>query len=230
MVQRLALLTLLALAPFMTKAQEVEKGSTAKNTSRKPSRDFVMVQMGYEGWNKPDSIKTTGIGRAFNAYLCYDFPIKKTKLSFAAGIGIGTSNVYFDNQELFYRDTSSRVEFINETRDYKKYKFTTAYIEAPFELRYFSNVENRNRGFKAAIGLRAGTLVSAHTKSRVNGTKTNEKVIRKDYLESWRFAGTVRVGWGNFSVFGAYGLTPLFKEGQGPEITSYTVGLCLTGL
>src|SRR5690606_9306855 len=108
-----------------------------------------------------------------------------------------------------------RVEFINELKDYKRYKLTTAYLEAPFELRFFGNRENRNKGFKAAIGLRVGTLLSAHTKGRINNTKISEKVIRKDHLDPWRFAGTVRVGWGNFCVFGTYGLNNLYRVNQG---------------
>jgi hypothetical protein len=57
-----------------------------------------------------------------------------------------------------------------------------------------------------------------------------EKINTKAYLEPWRFAATGRLGWGNFSVFGAYNLTKLYKESQGPEITPYSIGLCITGL
>lgn len=202
----------------------------------KPSRDFVMLQFTYEGWsNHPDSVKSSGFGRGFNGYLCYDFPIQKSHFSFAAGVGVGTSNIYFDNQELRFTDTGAlgtQVRFVNESYDYKKYKITTAYLEAPFELRYFGNMSNRNKGFKAAIGFRAGTLVGAHTKSSrtVEGTKVVEKVNTKRYLEKWRFGATARIGWGNFSLFGAYNFNTLFKEDSGPGITPYSVGLCITGL
>ena len=202
----------------------------------KPSRDFVMLQLTYEGWaNKPDSVKTGGIGRGFNAYLCYDFPIQKSHFSFAAGIGVGTANIYLDNQQMVLTDTGARgnsVRFINETTDYKKYKLTTAYLEAPFELRYFGNNANRNKGFKAAIGMRAGTLVGAHVKDvrTVDGNKVVDKTNTKRYLEKWRFSGTLRLGYGNFSVFGSYNLNTLFKEGSGPDIVPYSIGLCITGL
>jgi hypothetical protein len=38
------------------------------------------------------------------------------------------------------------------------------------------------------------------------------------------------VGYGNVTVFGTYSLTPLFREGQGPIVRPWTVGLCLSGL
>ncbi len=202
----------------------------------KPSRDFVMLQFTYEGWSKaPDSVKTGGIGRGFNAYLCYDFPIQKSHFSFAAGIGVGTSNIYFNDQEIRLTDTGSaaeQVRFALESKDYSRYKLATAYIEAPFELRYFGNNTNRNKGFKAAIGMRAGTLVDGHTKGvrTVEGTKVVEKVDTKRYLDKWRFSATARVGWGNFTLFGSYNLNTLFKDGSGPGIVPYSVGLCITGL
>jgi hypothetical protein len=216
-------------------AQDVEKTKITTTGIEKASRDFVMLQFTYENWIRPDSIKVTGFGRGFNGYICYDFPIAKSNLSFAAGIGIGTSNIYLNNQHIKLNDTGSlgaQARFLPEDRDYKKYKLTTAYLEAPFELRYFGNRENRNKGFKAAIGLRVGTLVGAHTKGRyaVEGAKIIEKENTKRYLENWRFAGTLRLGWGNFTLLGTYNLNQLYKAGNGPEITPYSIGLCISGL
>ncbi len=232
MIKRLALFAGLLFSASIAFAQEVEKGSTkSERAVEKPSRDFVMIQFTYDAWMKPDSVKTRGLGRGANIYLCYDFPIKKSNFSFAAGVGIGTSNIFLDNQEILLNDSTIDEAIVQtESKDYKRYKLTTAYLEAPFELRFFGNRLNRNRGFKAAIGLRAGTLIGAHTKAKLADTKLTEKVNTKRFLDTWRFAATARVGWGNFSLFGSYNLNTLYKEGQGPEITPYSIGICLTGL
>lgn len=232
MIKRFALIVAaLFVTATAVQAQEVEKGNKKTNAKiEKPARDFVMLQFTYEGWDKPDSISTKGLSRGFNGYICYDFPIKKSHFSFAAGLGIGVSNIYLNNQEIFLDSATSQATFIPETRDYKKYKLTTAYLEAPFELRYFGNKENRNRGFKAAIGLRAGTLVGAHTKGKLASTKVSEKSNSKQYLETWRVSATMRLGWGNFSLLGTYNLNKLYKENNGPVITPYSIGLCITGL
>lgn len=232
---RHALLTLFLMTTIPAMAQDVEKGGPKNDKSAvsKPSRDFLMFQITYEGWtNAPDSIKTKGFNRGLNAYICYDFPIKNSNFSFAAGVGIGTSNIYLNNQEIVItdNDTNAQARFVPESRDYKKYKLTTAYLEAPFELRVYGNKYNRNKGFKAAIGLRVGTLVGAGTKGKENGSKIVYKQNSKRFLETWRLAGTARIGWGNFTLMGTYNLNNLYKEGQGPVITPYSIGLCITGL
>lgn len=234
MQQRLALMAIFLFASVFSNAQDLEKSGTNKSVLQKPSRDFVMLQFTYEGWSRPDSIKTTGFGRGFNGYICYDFPIGKSNFSFAAGIGIGTSNIYLDNQQIILSDTgaSAQARFVAEQEDYKKYKLTTAYLEAPFEIRFFGNKENRNKGFKMAMGLRVGTLVGAHTKGRraVDGTKFVDKENTRRFLENWRFSGTARIGWGNFTLMGTYNLNSLYKAGSGPQITPYSIGLCISGL
>jgi len=236
----LAILAFLMIPSSLLLAQDAtEKVNTSATPPPivKPSRDFVMIDMVWNNWmNKPDSVKTKGFGYGFNAYLCYDFPIKKTNLSFAAGLGISTSVVYLNQEVLRNTDTSvayaGQARFLPDTAHFKRYKFVTTYLQAPFELRYFGNSNNRNKGFKAAIGIEVGTLLGGHTKSvtSVNGTNVKYKIDTKRYIAPWNFAATARVGWGNFSVFGSYNLTNVFKENAGPPITPISAGICLTGL
>jgi Outer membrane protein beta-barrel domain len=202
----------------------------------KPARDFFMIQFGYNNWaQKPDSVKAKSVGYFFNAYLCYDFPINRSRLSFATGLGINTSVVYLDQQLIRNSDTGSAnnlARFVPDTVGYKRYKFVTTYLQAPFELRYYANKMNRNRGFKAAIGVQVGTLLGAHTKGvrSVNSTVVKDKVDTKRFVSPWNFAATARIGWGNFTAFGSYNLSNVFRENQGPVITPFSAGICISGL
>lgn len=229
------ILAAILLIGLHSTASAQEESNQAKKAYSMPSRDYVMIQIGTEQWtNTPDSIKMTTLGRVFNAYLCYDFPIAKSNFSFAAGVGMGTSNIYFKNQILNISDTTPAIQFLPEsTPAYKKYKLTTAYVEAPFELRFFGNKENRNVGFKAAIGLRVGALISSHTKGKytLNNKPIIDKVVTKRYIETWRYAATLRLGYGNFSIYGAYNISNLFRVNSGPEnIRPVQVGITLSGL
>ncbi len=238
MIKRLAVLLLMVLYTSASFAQETDNSMKQSATIpiSKPARDFLLLQFGYFGWlNKPDSVQTKGFGYTFSAFLCYDFPIKNSKLSFATGIGINTNVTYLNGQILVLADTGARasqVHFLGDTVGYKRFKFVTTYLTAPFELRYFSNQKNRNKGFKAAIGLQIGTLLGAHTKGlrSVSGNNVKDKEDTKNFITTWNFQSTARIGWGHFSIFGTYNLTNVFKTNDGPDITPFSMGIALTGL
>lgn len=236
MRKSLAILAFIFFNATFVFAQDIAPNSTNSTPDIvKPSRDFLMLQLGYNNWTgQPDSVKVKGVGYAFNGFLCYDFPLKKTHLSFATGLGVSVNVVYFNQQRISFNDTvaatSGEAHFYSSTD--KRDKFVTTYLQAPFELRYFSNMKNRNKGFKAAVGLQIGTLLGAHLKevNTVSGVTVNEKINSKRYLSTWNFAATARVGLGNFAIYGSYNLTDVFKDKQGPPATPYSIGLCITGL
>lgn len=152
--------------------------------------------------------------------------------SFAAGAGIAVSNVYLKNQVINLTDTSTQILFMPETVDYKSIKCLPLILRCPLSF-VFANKENRNKGFKASIGLKVGALVSSHTKGKrtFNNKPVIEKVSTKRYLETVRYAGTLRLGYGNFSVYGQYSIGNLFKVNNGPEnVRPYQIGICITGL
>ncbi|ATL46455.1 hypothetical protein COR50_04285 [Chitinophaga caeni] len=195
------------------------------------SRDFLMVQLSYDGWgNMPDTISTKGLSRGFNIYFMYDFPFKKGNFSFAAGLGFGSSSVFLRNLKLDMQSTSSSPKFV-PTDEYKKYKVATTYLDVPLEIRYFAK-DNPNKGFKAAAGIKVGMLVNAHTKGKnsLGGERNIIKEQNKRYFNTWRYAATARVGYGNFSLFGSYTLNTLFKDNSSVDVNPYSIGICLSGL
>lgn len=219
---------------------EVNAQQTApekKEVSSK-SRDLFMIQLHYDDWmNKPDSINTKGFNRGFSAYVMMDFPFKKApNLSFAAGLGVGTYNYYFSDQRMILNEGNATVVFRDlyspEDENYKKIKFNATYLEAPLELRFFANKYNRNVGFKAALGMKIGYLLSVHTKERVivGSSTITQKFAFNGYTPTWTFSPTLRLGWGNFSVFAQYSLNPQFKSGLGPEMNPFAVGITISGL
>ena len=97
--------------------------------------------------------------------------------------------------------------------------------------------EDPNKGWKFAIGLKAGVLINAHTKGKDLQDKNNntinsytEKENSKKYFNSSRFIGTARVGYGIFSIFAGYQLNNVLKDIAGPPMKLFQVGLTLSGL
>lgn len=211
------------------------------NLTMPRSNDHFLLQVGYTTWTgAPDSINFGGLPRTFNMYFMFDFPFRTNpKLSTAIGVGVASDNVFFDKMAVELNGTTNNVQFRNlaDTNHFKKYKINTAYLEAPIELRYRSNPDNDRKSFKAAIGVKVGLLVNAHTKGKNlenrNGNSIGsytQKIQSRQYLNSNRIGLTARVGYGNFSLFGAYAATPLFKEGAAAPIRPLTIGLTISGL
>lgn len=231
---------------FTTAASAQNDSTTTRKTIPIPgtlprSADHFLFQLGYTSWQgAPDSIKTGGLPRTFNAYLMYDFPFKTNPhWSVALGAGIATDNIYFDKGSVEIAGTTANLAFrdLSDTSHFKKYKLATAYAEAPVELRFSTKPDDSRRSVKVALGVKAGLLLNAHTKGNIfqdkSGTTLNdykEKIFSKRYFNKQRIAATARLGFGHFSLFGSYQLTPLFKEGVAPTIRPFTIGLTLSGL
>lgn len=222
-----------APAPVRTPRQQIDLSNRAG--------DHFLIQIGYDGWaNKPDSINTKGFSRSLNAYLMFDFPFKTNpQFSVALGAGIGSSNIYFDKMEVDVAGNTSQLRFRNtkDTSNFKKYKLVTAYLEAPVELRFSSNPTNPGKSFKVAVGGKIGTLLNVHTKGKnlrnSAGSALNNYIKKensKRYFNGNRLVGTLRVGYGSFTLFGTYQINRFIKEGSGPDIRPYSFGLTISGL
>jgi hypothetical protein len=235
--------TFIVASIFAQDEPEPELKQQTKKKANLASRanDHLLLQFGYTSWaNIPDSINTKGFPRSFNAYFLFDFPFKSNpKISVAIGAGVGTDNIFFDKTYVGIKDITPTLQFHDQsdTTHFKKNKLATAYIEAPLELRFSSNPENPNKSFKVALGIKGGLLVGAHIKQKTQQTASGatindyiEKQFSKRFFNSNRFAGTARIGYGVFSAFFTYQINPLFKEGLGPDVRPWTIGLTLSGL
>jgi hypothetical protein len=236
------LLSVAALAQGDSTQAEITKPKpvlTAANLPR--SNDHIILQLGYTGWSgKPDSINTGGLPRTFNAYVMMDFPFKTSpNWSVALGLGIATDNMYFDKTAVEITSPTINLTFRNlaDTNHFKRYKLATAYAELPVELRFSTNPDNNRQSVKFALGAKVGFLVNAHTKGNVLENKAEvalndykEKLFSKKFFNKQRLSGTARIGYGHFSLFGTYAITPIFREGVAPTIRPYTIGLMVSGL
>ncbi len=218
---------------------------TKTKTSEIISRagDHFMIQIAQNSWQgTPDSIDShiKGFNRSGNVYLMLNKPFKgDPRFAAAFGIGIGTSAIYFKKMNVNIGAGSSPLPFVatDSSNHYKKYKLAMTYAEIPVEFRYTANPATPNKSLKAAIGLKIGTMLGAHTKGKNLQSKTGtaissttDKVSSTSYFNTTRLSATARVGYGVFSLFGSYGLTPVFKDGVAENIKLLQVGLTISGL
>ena len=214
-------------------------------TIKLPNRsgDHLMIQLSSDHWTgMPDSISShqQGLSRGFNAYFMLDKPFRSSpKFSIGIGVGIGTSNIFFKRTYIDVKAGGSVLPFtaVDSTNHFKKYKLSTGFVEVPLEFRYTSKPLQPNKSFKIALGAKVGAIVNAHTKGKDLQDKNNnsinsytQKEIGRRLINGTRFMGTARIGYGIISLFGAYQLNNLLKDGAGANMKLYQVGLTLSGL
>ncbi len=252
-MKRIFLFFLSFAIAFIAKSQTIDTTQQITNSSSKKNwnkldlstraNDHFMVQYGVDGWpNLPDSINTSGFSRHFNAYLMIDKPFRSSpKFSIGIGIGIGSSNIFFSNTYVNLKSNTGTLPFTNVSGadHFNKFKLSTTYLEVPLEFRFVTDPAQPDQGFKVAVGIKGGLLISAHTKgkdlidstgSAVYDPKYISKEYEKRFISSTRFALTARIGYGHISLDGSYQVTNFLKAGTGPTINPYSVGLTLSGL
>jgi hypothetical protein len=202
-----------------------------------------MIQYGSDSWtNRPDSVRTGGFSRHFNLYFMFDQPFKTNqKLSLAYGIGIGSSNMFFNNTKVDVKSNAARLPFTNvdSTDHFSKYKEVNNYAEIPVELRYYSNPANPNKSWKAAIGMKVGSLMKTYTKGKNLTTKNGisyygpgyiQKESDKRFFNGTMLAATGRIGYGLISLDLGYQFNGVLKDGVGPSMNKFSFGLTISGL
>lgn len=209
------------------------------------ANDHIMLQYGITNWaGKSDSLNVKTFSRSFNFYVMIDMPFKTDpRISIAFGPGIGTDNIFFEGTNVTTTNHSKDLEFrdVADTNHFDKYKLVTAFLELPVELRFSKDPENSNKSFKVALGAKVGVLVSSYTKGKrwvdkdgsiVSGF--DDKYVRKDkdkyFFNGNRLVATARVGYGNLSLYGTYQIGSLIKDGLGPQVKPYSIGLTISGL
>jgi len=236
--QAIVLALLFTLPAFSQTTTEKKKF----DLSTRPG-DHIIFQLASNRWiGVPDSIKNKmgDLNRSANIYLMLDKPFKgDSRFSVALGLGVSTSNIYFKKMTVDIAGTTTNLAFrkTDSTDHFKKFKLSTAYLEIPVEFRFMANPVRPTKSIKFAIGIKAGTMLNAHTKGKTlqnaSGNTLNAYTVKestKRYFNTTRIAATGRIGYGNFSVFGAYSLTKLFKDGVAADINPLQVGLSFSGL
>lgn len=204
--------------------------------------DHIMITLTSDHWSgAPDSIgnRIKGLSRGLGFAIMLDKPFKSDPhWSVAFGLGVNGSNMFFKNTSIDIKAVGTTLAFknVDSADHFKKYKLVNVYAEVPIELRYIFTPEKKS-SLKAALGIKVGTLINAHTKGKTlqnsSGTTINSYILKeskKTFFNGTRIAATARIGVGSFSLVGTYSLTSLIKDGAGPDIKPWQIGICISGL
>ncbi len=227
---------------FDTLSQDSEASASNKPKGRPDIPGSFVVEFGFnQPLNKPDSLFELGFwgSRTVNVFYQYDMRIGKSKFSFHPGIGFGLERYKLKNAYTlgYVTDGDTKtLELIPASTLYpgvKKSMIVANYLDIPLELRFSTKPEDPSRSFRASIGGRVGYLFDSFTKIKYRTDGETKKIKDKQNfnLNDFRYGAFVKIGAGNFTLFGYYNLSPVFKTDEGPqktEMSNMTIGISLS--
>ena len=156
-----------------------------------------------------------------------EWAFKNERKTFAlvTGLGLSFSDYTFDQAITIEKEYGNGVivPVDLDPNGLKKSKLHATYITAPLMLEIKTPLRMGSSRLYIAGGVIGGLHLGSHTKIKYNNDK--DKFKGNYHLSPYKYELTGRLGFGDFTVFANYGMTDLFKAGQGPKLSPLTVGI-----
>jgi len=155
-------------------------------------------------------------------------PIAKEKFGISTGLGFEFNKYALDRDYTILTNKDSTFGFQDSTIVLEKNLFKSEVLNWPVMLE--TNLgKDAKHSFHLAVGGMLSYRLGAKTKQIFNQANEEYKVKnRTDYnTNPFLFSLVARVGYGGFTVFANYSLTPMFENNEGPELYPFTVGVSL---
>ena len=152
------------------------------------------------------------------------FKNEKNNFALVTGLGFSFSDYRFDQSITIEKDDNGMIVPVDLDPDgLKKSKLNMTYLTAPLMLEVKTPLRMGGSRLYLAGGVIGGLNIGAHTKYKYNGNK--EKARGNFNINTFKYELTGRIGFGDFCVFANYSMTPLFKDGKGPELYPLMIGI-----
>ena len=155
-------------------------------------------------------------------------PIAKEKFGISTGLGFEFNKYALDRDYTIVSNRDSTFGFQDSASGLSKNLFKSEVLNWPVMLE--TNLgKDAKHSFHVAVGGMLSYRLGAKTKQIFTQDNKEFKVKnRTDYnTNPFLFSLVARVGYGGFTIFANYSLTPMFENNKGPELYPFTVGVSL---
>ncbi len=163
-------------------------------------------------------------------FLQYDIGIAGDQFGFLTGMGIELSNYRFRHNNTI-RVVDGEVQPHEYDAALDRSRLRTYYLTVPliFEVQ-FPGYESRYRRMHFSAGVISSVRIGSNTRVvyRDNSSKQRERNKDYFYLSPFRYGFTARAGIRALNLYANYYMTPLFREGKGPELYPVSIGFSLS--
>ncbi len=157
----------------------------------------------------------------------YNIALQKEKrnVGIVTGLGLSFNDYRFSNNYTIINTNGYIQPVALEGSDISKTKLSTTYLTVPLILEFQIPSNDQSRRIFLSGGLIGGLKLGSHTKVISNDEKSKD---RNDFnINPFRYGVTTRLGYKGLNLFATYYLSTLFKEGRGPEMNPFSIGIGL---
>ncbi len=183
----------------------------------------------YKGFT-PDYFMDLNQNKSFEVgfnFLRYSIGLQKDKrnIGLVTGLGLTFNDYRFSNPYTIENMDGKVSSKLIEQEGLSKSKLTTTYLTVPLMLEFQIPVSGHNKKLYFSGGVVGGLKVGSHTKTKIDGNKSKD---RGDFnISPFRYGATARFGYKGINLFGTYYFSSFFKNGRGPEMFPFTIGIGL---
>jgi hypothetical protein len=156
-----------------------------------------------------------------------DIAIIGEYLQLVTGIGFDFANYKFASNTRLIDNADSIFGYVDTIHVYNKTKLATSFITLPLLVEINTGADPK-KALHLSAGLLLGYNLGARTKVVYHDNNEKKKIKEKGTynINPFRYGVTARIGVGeDVAIFANYALSPLFKNGEGPEMYPFTMGL-----
>lgn len=155
--------------------------------------------------------------------------LARNRLALVTGLGVSWNNYYFVRDIILVHGQEELEHYVDDANNFSRNKLTVSHLNVPLMLEFQSPMGYGPGAFHLSAGLNVGLRLRSHIKQvyDLNGDKTKDKDFDDFYLNPFRYDATARIGWGRLNLFASYALNSMFREGKGPELVPFTIGIRL---
>ncbi|OUS01352.1 hypothetical protein A9Q86_06080 [Flavobacteriales bacterium 33_180_T64] len=179
---------------------------------------------------KPSGVSQSGFSSGFHFGFIRDMPIN-TKRNIAIGIGFGLSANSYNQTLLIAEDTGVlNYSILDDNVSFSKNKFTTYFVEIPFEFRWRTSNASDYEFWRIYTGFKLGYVI--YSSSKFIGKPDSIKLSNIGDFNKLQYGVTFSAGYSNVNFHLYYALNAIFDtnaklngSGESVEMNAIKIGL-----
>lgn len=203
---------------------------------RRVKTRFLLFEMGINSYhndgqlNIPADLETYELrhGRSLEINLHFyrqRIRIGKGHFNIEHGLSLDFNNYAFQN-DVNYQTDPIKMLFIDNSVDMERSRLYVSHLVLPIMFRLETNPRRLGRSLHVGVGAYGSIRLGSNLRTKRPG-ETKDITVDDFGLNDFNAGLRGEIGYGPINLYVKYGLTGLFKNDQGPNLTPFSIGLIL---